>query len=381
MARYLFCLPRYHTNAVPWTSILMAAGHMVSMDVLLKGPTENHALLQPAPWKPGRLSRMLPGLRGGGAIDLYAFPDLAGYWRHMRALDPDVVIVRGVTRRFCRVAALFAVLQRRRLVIYDQEDVVPRRWSGTWIRRAVFQLLRIPHITSRLADITARPPAAGDAIPVPFGCPMGEARSAALARRPLAWPPRLLMVAKYRERKGHGLFLEALAQIAPERQFTVTFCGEEASDTDIRFREELQAKGERLGLSGRLQFLKNIPHAEMDAIYAAHDLFVLPSRHEPAAVSPIEAAWAGCAVVISRDSGTRGYIPPGKAYDFNAQSVDDLARALQDILVDGRHLTQMRNACRAHIENVASETLILNQFEALLQSRAGKRIKPALETE
>ncbi len=41
--------------------ILMAAGHVVSMDVLLKGPTENRALLQPTQWEPGRLSRILPG--------------------------------------------------------------------------------------------------------------------------------------------------------------------------------------------------------------------------------------------------------------------------------------------------------------------------------
>lgn len=280
----------------------------------------------------------------------------------MRAEDPDVVIVRGVTRWFCRIAALCTILQGRKLVIYDQEDAAPPARSGTWIRRAVFQWLGIAHFTSRLSS-NRGPAGAGDAMPLPFGNPFGPTRIEALANKPLHWPPRILMVAKYRERKGHSSLLRALATISASRSFSVTFCGEEAMPSDTAFCQALRHEAQTLGLTDRLRFQNNVAHDGMISIYASHDLLILPSRMEPAAVSPIEAAWAGCAVLMSRDSGTRHYLPEGAAFDFNPDDPQDIARAIAGAVARPEDLRFARDACFARISSVANDDEILRLFE------------------
>lgn len=372
MAKFLFCLPRFHTNAVPWMELLAAAGHEPAVDVMFTGPTENYELLQPAIQQPGRLSRLLRKIGLARNSELQGFPGIRAYWRHMQRVDPDVVIVRGITRWFCRMAAVYAVLQRRKLVIYDQEDPLPRRWTGTWFRRFLLRRLGVPHFTTRLEPFEGAQAVMnhGRAESLPFGCPFTDEQVRARGARPLAWPPRLLMVAKYRDRKGHADLLTALGQIAGEIPFNITFCGEEASTADVEFRESLERRAAELGIAERLSFRCNVPHGLMGEVYASHDLFILPSRNEPAAVSPIEAGWAGCAVLLSRDSGTRGYFPPGDGCDFEAGSPDDIARALRTVLRDRARLNEVRDLCRRRLKNVGDPGNILKKFESFLSQPA-----------
>lgn len=361
--RYLFCLPRYHTNVVPWVRILTSAGHHVAIDVVETGATENYTLVSPNVVAPSALSRRVMHM---GPSDIpnspFSFPGLVSYWRHLRVENPDVVIVRGVTRWFCRVAALCAILQGRKLVIYDQENVRPQAWSGTWIRRAVFRQLGIAHFTSRLPSNPGSV-GAGGAMPLPFGNPFEPIRIRALRGRPLHSPPRILMVAKYRERKGHSLLLRALAVISASTPFSITLCGEEATHSDAAFCEALRQEAQALGLADRLRFQNNIAHDRMISIYASHDLLILPSRTEPAAVSPVEAAWAGCAVLMSRDSGTRHYLPPGSGFDFDPDDPQDIARAVAGLIARPEDLRLARDACFMRISSVADDDMILRLFE------------------
>jgi glycosyltransferase involved in cell wall biosynthesis len=371
--RYLFCLPRYHTNAVPWVRILTSAGHHVSVDVVETGPTENHILLSPNVVAPSVLSRRIMLRCPSGVPNApFSFPGLVSYWRRLQAKNPDVVIVRGVTRWFCRIAALCTILQGRQLIIYDQEDARPPAWSGTWTRRAVFRRLGIPHFTSRLSS-NPDPFDVGSAMPLPFGSPFEPTQIRELASRPLHWPPRILMVAKYRERKGHSLLLRALATISASRPFSVTFCGEEATQSDTAFCQALRHEAQALGLMDRLQFQNNVAHDAMISVYASHDVLVLPSRSEPAAVSPIEAAWAGCAVLMSRDSGTRHYTPEGPAFDFNPDDPQDIARAIAGLAARPEDLRLARDACFARISSVANDDEILRLFEAFVPDTVQSR--------
>ncbi|RWB06305.1 glycosyltransferase family 4 protein [Mesorhizobium sp.] len=294
----------------------------------------------------------------------YRFPGVTAYWKHLQNEDPDVVIVRGVTRWFCRIAAICAIGQGRRLVIYDQEDAAPSAWGSTWIRRAVFKYLGIPHVTSRLSSTDSRL-ASGNALSLPFGSPFEPTRAAELGRRLLQWPPRILMVAKYRERKGHSALLKALSIIPKSMSFSLTFCGEEVTPSDTAFRRTLLQEARALGIADRLKFRNNVAHDNMDSVFSSHDLLILPSLFEPAAVSPIEAAWAGCAVLMSRDSGTRGYIPEGDAYDFLADDPEDIARAIAGVLAQPESLRQARDSCFSHISAVANDGAILRLFEHL----------------
>lgn len=362
MAKFLFCLPRYHTNVVPWVRVLHARGHEVAIHVTQVGPTENHRAVTPLVVQQSAFSTLAVALSSEDRKPLRVSPPVWSYAQRMAREAPDVVIVRGVTRWFSRVAVLAAITQRRRLVIYDQEDVAPAA-ASTRLRRAAFQCLGIPHVTSRL-PVGEFVPRAGSAIPLPFGAPSDPGPP--IPAVPGDGPARLLMVAKYRERKGHLALLRALSAIVGQRSFTLTFCGEEAGPQDRAYCRSLAETAQELGLGARLGFRNNVQHHEMSALYQAHDLFILPSRHEPAAVSPIEAAWNGCAVLMSKDGGTRGYLPAGSDFEFDPADPGDIARAVRDALQAPDHLADLRRRCRSHIAAVAGDDVILATFERML---------------
>ncbi len=85
-------------------------------------------------------------------------------------------------------------------------------------------------------------------------------------------------------------------------------------------RRQLEEQAARLGLSGRVHFLGNRPHAELPALYAISDLFVMPSTdHETFCVAaceamgcarPVVAARTGGLVEVVRDGETGFLVPP-----------------------------------------------------------------------
>lgn len=360
MAKFLFCLPRFHTNAVPWIELLRANGHEADVLVSWVGPTEYHASGPPRVIPRSRLEHLRP--RPVPAID--AVPNISAVWREIRTADPDLVVVRGVTRWLSRVAALSALSQGRRLVVYDQEDPCPKART-TWARRAALRAIGVPHFTTRLGFFDQRPSGAGCAASIPFARPKWAPTK--LSRAEAILPaPRLLMVAKYRPRKGHANLLKALSLLSAGHAFSLTFCGEEAGAADTEFCSELASLADSLGLSDRLEFVNNVPHEEMGRLYQGHDLFVLPSLNEPAAVSPIEAAWFGCSVLLSADSGTRGYIPPGQRFEFDPHSPGDIARAIEGVIATRASLWSSQMECRRYVDVIAGDGVVLAGFERLL---------------
>jgi glycosyltransferase involved in cell wall biosynthesis len=359
MTKFLFCLPRYHTNAVPWVRILQAAGHEVAMHCMIGGFTENHSALRPVIHPPSPLSVWLGGHPDN---DMRLFPRFRSLYRALHSEDPDVVIVRGITRWFTRMAAIVAIIQGRRVVVYDQEMPHPPL-SSTWIRRAMCRLLGIRHFTPKI-DFEQQG-GIGSAIQIPFGRAFEHPPCSLEHVRPSHWPPKILMVAKFRERKRYADLIGALGIIASQFEFSVTLCGELASEADREFCRNLKDQAVKCGISQRVSFLFNIPHFEMAQVYLDHDLFVLPSANEPAAVSPLEAAWCGCAVIMARSSGTRSYMPPGDKFDFIDGDREDLARALSFLISDQSRLREAQRQCLRAITNCAGDRLILSRLEYL----------------
>jgi UDP-glucose:(heptosyl)LPS alpha-1,3-glucosyltransferase len=66
-------------------------------------------------------------------------------------------------------------------------------------------------------------------------------------------------------------------------------------------------RAERLGLTGRVRFLGRVEN--MPALYAACDLFVLPTFYDTCSNATLEALAAGLPVVTSRDNGASHFLP------------------------------------------------------------------------
>lgn len=110
--------------------------------------------------------------------------------------------------------------------------------------------------------------------------------------RPASPAPALSLVhvASLLPVKNQTLLLEGLARAraqAPRTSITLTIAGEGPQETILRTRVA------RLGLADTVYFAGAVAHDALPALYRAHDVFVLTSRHEAQGMALLEAAACG----------------------------------------------------------------------------------------
>ena len=143
--------------------------------------------------------------------------------------------------------------------------------------------------------------------------------------------PAVLYAAKFTRRKRPGDLLEAARRLKAEtdRPFTVVMAG------SGELEQELRAFCAEHALDN-VVFTGFVNQSELPALYAASDVFVLPSEHEPWGLAVNEAMCASLPVVVSREvgcvadlvrDGVNGYTPA-------AGDIEGLARALQRLIED-----------------------------------------------
>ncbi len=170
----------------------------------------------------------------------------------------------------------------------------------------------------------------------------------------------LLFVGSDPWRKGLDRVLAALAQLAPRREELLLLVLGEPRD-----RSRWESDAERLGVRSRVAFLP--PRDAPEKLYAAADLLVLPTRHDPFANVTLEALACGLPVITSARNGASGELGASDALVV-LEDDDDSVECAQHIerLLDPATLPGVRAAARAQAE-AHGEGPFLDAWEQLLQ--------------
>jgi glycosyltransferase involved in cell wall biosynthesis len=205
-----------------------------------------------------------------------------------------------------------------------------------------------------------------------FG-PLPSAADRAPARARLGLPEDALVLGtlgRLAEQKGQATLLEAVARLAPGRPRLTLFLAGRGP-----LRDDLEARAERLGIAERVRFLG--VRRDRDALFAAMDAFVLPSRWEGLSLALVEALGAGRAVVATRVGGNPEVVRDGETGllvppDDPAALADALAGLLDDparrerLGAAGAEDARRRFAIEEHVRQLAA------LYRAGLAERAGE---------
>ena len=108
--RFLFIAPRFHTNQVSWIESLIKNNHIVDFHSQFRGEIENYEHIEPLIFEPCGFSKLIVRLFGNGGVNNpRGFPNPISYYKELRKLQPDVIIVRDVSRWFSLLGALLKV--------------------------------------------------------------------------------------------------------------------------------------------------------------------------------------------------------------------------------------------------------------------------------
>jgi len=116
--------------------------------------------------------------------------------------------------------------------------------------------------------------------------------------------------------------------------------------------ESLKAEVQQLGIKDKVKFIGMVKYSHLPEVYAASDLLVFCSEHEPYGLPVNEAMICGVPVVVSDRIGARyDLVESGKTgFVYPCGNIDALATILKDSLNNRETLKQMGEAARQRME-------------------------------
>jgi glycosyltransferase involved in cell wall biosynthesis len=285
-----------------------------------------------------------------------------GLWPLVRKGNFDVVLTYGYAFLSYWIAILAAKLSGIPLILSG--DAVELDRDGTWWKVPIKKLL-LPRVYG-LADAVCALSSAGISFFSSLDIPQqrifltqfavdnhyfrsrAEATSCAEIRRGWNIPaeaPVVLFCGKLSGLKSPQDLLRAFGRSGLEQAYLV-YAG------DGPLREEMESEARSLGVSEQVRFLGFVNQSRLPQVYAASDLLVLPSKHEPFGLVVNEAMCCGVPVVVSDRVGARLDLVEGyeTGFVYPAGDVEALAKVLREALPDRERLRRMGGAARKRME-------------------------------
>jgi glycosyltransferase involved in cell wall biosynthesis len=154
---------------------------------------------------------------------------------------------------------------------------------------------------------------------------------------------QLLCVASLIPRKGHDVLFRALASL-PCRNWRLACVGSLERDpaTVGRLRQQLSS----YGLDDRVSFVGEMSGDRLETLYAAADVFVLPTLYEGYGMVVAEALARGLPVVATRTGAIGDLVTSDAGVVVEPGNTDTLAYALTRVLSDGGFRQQLAQGAR-----------------------------------
>jgi glycosyltransferase involved in cell wall biosynthesis len=180
--------------------------------------------------------------------------------------------------------------------------------------------------------------------------------------------PVVIFVAKFLPRKRPQDALEAFARANVEGSYLVMV-------GDGPLAESLREQAARLGIIERVRFTGLVKYSRLPEFYAASDVLLFPSEHEPYGLPVNEAMICGIPAIVSDRVGA-GYdlVEDGRTgYAYPCGDVDALTTILRRVLPDGELLKEMGRQARERMKSwsprVNAEATILAVEKAMAKRK------------
>ncbi|MFW6088550.1 MAG: glycosyltransferase family 4 protein [Gemmatimonadota bacterium] len=177
-------------------------------------------------------------------------------------------------------------------------------------------------------------------------------------------PLRVLYASQITPNRGLHTVLKALAGLDSGHRVRLSVAG----GGPPAYVEEQRQRVRDLGLEGVVEFLGRLPHDEMPALHAGHDLLVLPTtRPEGLPLTMVEAMLTGCAIVTTGAGGGREVAELADLPMFAEHDADGLRHHLVRLLEDRSELRRIGTRGQAVALEHFTFDAMMTEVEAMLE--------------
>ena len=195
-----------------------------------------------------------------------------------------------------------------------------------------------------------------------------------LIREGGARPTKLLYVGQLVPHKGVHTAIEALALLVetgrcPEATLTVV-----GGSTMPSYVKRLEALVEERGLRGRVELAGGLPRESLAAVYARHDVAIVPSIWaEPFGIVQLEAMASGLAVVGTATGGSAEVLRDGvNGLVFGVDDAAACAACIARLIAEPELYDRLRLAGRGIVEKEFTIGRTVGEIESALAEIAGR---------
>ena len=142
-------------------------------------------------------------------------------------------------------------------------------------------------------------------------------------------------------RKGYDILVEALEPLK-DLDWRLTIAGPD--DRDAETTTALRSQINALGLHDRITLSGVVVPATLDRFYESADIFVMPSLYEGYGMVLGEAMARGLSIICTTGGAAAETVPEGAAVKIAPGNVDDLTRALRNLLTDRKQRIRLADA-------------------------------------
>ena len=176
----------------------------------------------------------------------------------------------------------------------------------------------------------------------------------------------VLFVGRLVPYKGLDVLLDAFRRVASDVDATLVIAGEGPLES------RLKAQAQTLGVANRVVFAGRVPDERLPELYAACDVFVLPSvtRQEAFGLVLVEALACGKPAVTTNFSGMP-YVVGDAGLKVPPGSVGQLHPALVKLLVDGEAATKMGAAGRQRVLELFEQNRVAEKVAGVYRRAVG----------
>jgi len=275
------------------------------------------------------------------------------FWRVLSEVDADVYVQRGVPADLYFLAALHCRVHRKPYV--QVLALAPLRRLDTFSIRGYLRWIALEQASLRLATVVVA--LAHDQVQalVPSVRAKTQVIYEGKARSELVRPRQfVLWVGRAVPSKRPGLFLD-LARALPAQRFAMAVAGpfDDPVPPNVTVHHD-------------------VPHQQMDALYAAAKLVVHTSRVEGFSNVFIEA-WNNGTPVVSLDVDTDGLIA-GRRLGRCVSSTGELRQAVASLLADPVEWERCSRNARAHARSQHDLDRQLDRWRTLFQTLAAPQV-------